>query len=89
MTKTEERLLSNALDALDRLFDSKSSVLEVHALLFATAYAMRDTQFALVLDEAAKALAQLWNLPESEGREAALDATNTLRLALAEALPFP
>ena len=89
MTKTEERLLSNALDALDRLSDSESSVIEVHAQLFATTQAMRDTPFAAGLNEACERLAPLCRLRDDQGREDALVATNNLRIMLAEALPFP
>jgi hypothetical protein len=88
MTNTEETLLSNALDALDRLFDSRSSVIDVHALLFATAHAMAGTPFFAELNEACARLAPLCRLPDRQGRENALVATNHLRIVLAEALPF-
>ncbi|MEO8036566.1 MAG: hypothetical protein ABI837_19165, partial [Acidobacteriota bacterium] len=72
----------------DRLFDSDSSVIEVYALLFASAQALRDTPFAAVLNEACEGLAPLCHLRDSRGREDALVATNNLRIVLVEALPF-
>ena len=43
VTTGEKALLNNVLDALDRLFDRQSSVIDLWALLFATADALRGT----------------------------------------------
>ena len=43
MAEREQLLLSNALDALDRLFDGYSSATDVQALLLATGEALRGT----------------------------------------------
>ena len=86
---TRSVLLNSALDALDRLFDSESGVIDIHAIIYATSQALtRDPLFSL-LDEAAKGLATLVRdaLPGRDARERALDITNELRVALARALP--
>lgn len=56
MTPREKQLLGNVLDALDRLFDWRSSVLDVWALLLATAEALRETPHHGELEKGAEAL---------------------------------
>jgi hypothetical protein len=89
MTETETQLLENALDALDRLYDSQSSVTDVHALLFATAWAMKGTRFFDPLHDAAKSIAPLRALPHEPARDRALVLTDDLRILLAENTPHP
>jgi hypothetical protein len=75
---------------LDRLFDSQSHAIDTNVLLFATAQALSHTRLFPVLDEAAKKLKAILRLrlaPLDE-RDLALDATNELREALADATDF-
>ena len=83
-------LLNNTLDALDRLFDRQASIVDIYALTYATAQALRsDVLFSLFSETAIslRAIARA-GLPIEEARERALDATNDLRITLAELLPF-
>jgi len=84
-------LLSNELDALDRLFDRKVEVVDVYATTYATAQALRTDEIFPLFSEAAAALAEILrtDLSPQAAREQALSATNALRVALAEALPWP
>jgi hypothetical protein len=91
MSKTEVALLENVLDALDRLFDSKSRAIDIHALLFATSKALPQSNW---IDSFSKTTIELehilsLNISEEETREKALDVTNQLRIEIADALPFP
>jgi hypothetical protein len=84
-------LLNNALDALDRLFDRQASVIDIYALTYATAQALRSDVLFSLFSETAISLSAIARagLPTEEARERALDATNALRITLAELLPFP
>ncbi len=83
MSDTEILLLSNVLDALDRLFDRKTTVVDVHALLFATSCAMNHSRFYDELRRAAENLAPLRARAHDSGRDEALAVTNSLRILLA------
>lgn len=85
MTPIENRLLSNALDSLDRLFDRESSAIDVAALFQATAEALRDTPHSAMFADATAALEPIISSrhnPEVEYDEA-LKATGNIRLYLA------
>ena len=86
VTESVRALLSNALDALDRLYDGKSEVVDVYSVLYATGQALSDTEFFGLFEEAAGQLHLVLrlNLSKVESRSRALDATDRLRLALAE-----
>ncbi len=89
MSDVERKLLDNALDALDRLFDSKCQVDDVYALMYATAQALGTHRLAAQFSSALgrlEAIVRGGNSPDV-ARELALDATNDLRIALADALP--
>lgn len=90
MTNDEKRLLENVLDALDRLFDRESSIIDVHALIFATSKALPNADYFAVLDNAVDRLEIIIRSGlDTEGqRDAALTATNDLRIFLAESLDF-
>jgi hypothetical protein len=84
-------LLNNALDSLDRLFDRESSVIDVYAIVYATSRALRTDPLTPVFMQAAAGLLEVVQTGESGAvdRDRALNSTQTLRAALAEALPFP
>ena len=86
--KERSALLSNALDTLDRLFDRETEIIDVGAVLYATGVAIRpDALFPLFLD-AASSLERIRRagLTTEDARESALSVTNSLRVALADAL---
>lgn len=89
MSEVERKLLENALDALDRLFDCQCGVTDVRDLMFATSHALREhpltTQFSNAVDRL-DPIVRGGNSYDDE-RELALNATNELRIALADALP--
>jgi hypothetical protein len=85
MSGREKMLLDNALDALDRLFNRDNSVIDVCALLFATAEALQSTPH---LSEFERPLAELLAIVRSgesteEKRDRALAVTDELRHYLA------
>ena len=84
-------LLNNALDALDRLFDRESRVVDVYAITYATARALRTDPLASVFSEAAHGLLAVVRAgaPAEVERERALEVTNDLRISLAGTLPWP
>ncbi|MBA2115088.1 hypothetical protein [Bremerella alba] len=85
------KLLENALDSLDRLFDNESTAVDVYTILFATASAMADTDMHELLSSTSNELHRIIRTgpPASQAvRDQALDATDKLRGRLAEVLPF-
>ena len=84
------RLLDNMLDSLDRLFDRKSGVIDVYTIAYASALALREHRLSAVFEEAAESLEGVVRagLPDEASRELALEVTDALRIALADALPF-
>jgi hypothetical protein len=84
----ELALLEALLDAFDRLFDRQTTVVDVHALLFATSRGLRDS--ALVEDVAAaeSVLREIVRsgLEPTEAVERALDAVDPLRRRIAAEL---
>ncbi|MBB6096446.1 hypothetical protein HNQ60_005368 [Povalibacter uvarum] len=91
MMDTETALLENAMDALDRLFDSKSEIVDTYLLTYATAQALRESRMFVLFDNASTQLQEILRsgLPKEEARERALDVTNELRIAIADLLPGP
>lgn len=91
MTSAEEAVLESALDALDRLFDRESQVIDVYALFFSSAVAMKGTKFERMFAESALRLHGLIaaGTDKEAEREMALEFTDELRKALADALPNP
>lgn len=91
MTKREELLLSSALDALDRLYDGDSSVIDVQSLLLATGEALRGTvHFPYLEGPATELLAVTRSLETREAkRDRALRITDELRHYLARHTPGP
>ena len=82
---TENRLLANLLDALDRLFDRECSPVDLVALLFATSIALDGTRMLALLESTRLQLENLLR-SGSSGQElhlAALQATDGLRRELA------
>lgn len=91
MDSTRTELLSNQLDALDRLFDLEAGIADIYALTYATSLALKDDPLAPLFRAAASSLLSIgerlrWS---SLAREDALAATNDLRIALAQELPPP
>src|SRR3954463_1097140 len=86
MTERDAELASNALDALDRLYDRECGPVDVWALVEATADAVTPGQLADVLRAAAKQLRELlWTgLTGDEQYARALVATGEVRLLLAD-----
>jgi hypothetical protein len=85
----DKQLLENALDALDRLYDRHTSVLDLGALLFATAEALRatrrDSEFERPVAELLAVIRS--GVSEDVKRDRALAITDHLRHYLAELLP--
>jgi hypothetical protein len=89
LTTFEKQLLGNVLDALDRLFDRDSSVVDVWALLLATGEALRGTEHESELTRPLPALlaAIRSGAPAESQRDQALAVTDKLRHYLAELVP--
>ena len=90
MTVSENLMLENVLDALDRLFDGHTSVIDLQALVLATAEALRETPHHGMLEGPA---ADLLSIVRSgtdmeKQRDHALVATDRLRRYLADLLPI-
>jgi hypothetical protein len=90
MTKTEETLLNNVLDSLDRLYDGDTYAIDVYFLLVATSAALAETEHAIVINVAAARLEPICRTAMStiERRSQALNVTDDLRLYVAELLPM-
>lgn len=91
MQPNESPLLDNLFQALDRLYDQKTAVVDLHALLEATAAALVTSELAKDIEEATAAVAAIVgaSTPEAEKNRAALVATQPLREKLAtELAPF-
>lgn len=91
MEAIRAQLLENQLNALDRLFDFKIKVIDLHALTHATAQALVGDPMYSCFDDAARALAAIigQGLSDDDERERALVETDALRRKLADELPFP
>ena len=91
MTKTEIVLLNNVLDGLDRLFDSQSKAIDIHTLLLATSKDLTESNWIDSFNTVIRQLEYILtlNISEEQIREKALDATNELRISIADVLPFP
>lgn len=78
-------LIENMVDALDRLFDHESSVIDTHALLFATAQALSNSPWFAAVNQPLKELQAIVrsNAAPDEKRISALRATDELRNFLA------
>ena len=89
MEEIKIQLLNHELDALDRLFDRETSVIDAYAITFATAHALRTDPLFTLLNEAAMALDKIVRagLSNLAAHEAALDVTNELRIRIAELVP--
>ena len=81
----EARLVSNLLEALDRLYDQQTTVKDLHALLEASAVALGETSLAPELIRASKALDEVLRRPgtESDRNLEALRVTDPLRRLVA------
>ncbi|MGC4833464.1 hypothetical protein ACLQ3D_03075 [Micromonospora vinacea] len=81
-------LLEALLDAFDRLFDRQTTVVDVHALLFATSRALADSAFAEDMTAAESALEEIVRSgpgsAEAVGR--ALDTVDPLRPRIVDRL---
>ena len=92
MTRTLETstraLLANVLDALDRLYDGETEVIDVQVLLQATASAVPESEFSSALSEASIELHSLLRagIAGTAGQVQALSATDRLRRLLAGAM---
>lgn len=91
MTKDQKSLLENVLDALDRLFDRETTVIDVHALFFATSKALSGSEFGSRIEPFVGKLDEILRKHHTEEkcREDALIATDDLRHFLSDVLPFP
>ena len=85
MREVRNQLLNNALDALDRLYDSQSGMIDIYAITYATARALPEDSMFSLLNETATALSELLRckLTQREAQESALKITGSLRIALA------
>jgi hypothetical protein len=86
VTDRDRELASNALDALDRLYDRDNRAVDVWALVEATADAVTPGQLADALRKAAIGLREVLSagLSADEQYGRALDATDELRHLLAD-----
>jgi hypothetical protein len=86
MAHDEQLLLENALDALDRLFDRQCGVVDVWALLVASAHALQHTPHHQVLSQPLTALKAIIRSGAADDDQLAqaLEVTDPLRLYLAE-----
>jgi hypothetical protein len=80
-----DELLSNALQALDRLYDRETRAIDVQALVYATYVAMASTELGECLKAAADGRASVVRarLSAEEENTAALAATAELRHRIA------
>ncbi|MFF4877647.1 MULTISPECIES: hypothetical protein [unclassified Micromonospora] len=89
MTSADELpLLEALLDAFDRLFDRQTTVVDVHALLYATARALADSAFGKDVAAAESALEEIMRSDRgpAEAVEQAIDAVDPLRRRIADRL---
>ena len=86
MQEVRARLFNNAIDALDRLYDSESGTIDIYAITYATAQALSEGSMYSLFNETAMGLLELLGskLPRRETQERALEITDRLRIALAE-----
>ncbi|MCB9651642.1 MAG: hypothetical protein H6730_34360 [Deltaproteobacteria bacterium] len=86
MSPEQLELLSNLLDALDRLFDRECRAIDILSLVYATHRALGPSELGQVLQTAVIDLERIVKGAREDEleREAALSATNDLRLRLAE-----
>jgi hypothetical protein len=84
--QSSRELLANTLDALDRLYDRKTSVVDLHALILATLHRVEEPEIKLLLGRAAEALREILRqrLPSDQENLLALDKTDELRTNLAQ-----
>jgi len=84
----ELALLEALLDAFDRLFDRQTTLVDVHALLFATARGLRDPVFVEDVNAAERSLKEIVRsgLEPAEAVERALDVVDPLRRRIAAQL---
>lgn len=85
MSETEKIILENILDSLDRLFDRQAKAIDVQALLFVSAIALKNSHHYQLAARSAEMLSEILrtNSDEEVEREAALSATDVLRQAIA------
>jgi hypothetical protein len=91
MTTIEDELLENILDALDRLFDREMYVIDLLALLFATAEALRTTRHYEELLNPTNELREVVRSGATRDaqRDRALHITDKLRHYLADVCKSP
>ncbi len=89
LTKDERTLLTNVIEADNRLFDRQSGVADMHGIIFATSRALSGTHFSPIFESTVAELARIIRSTESldRKREDALNATDGLRKFLSEQLP--
>lgn len=88
MNETDTKICENILDALDRLFDRESEVVDIFALIFASNEALGSSVTGLNLDGIAIELEKISRNGKAEElhREEALQVTNNLRIILNDML---
>lgn len=88
LNKTQRILLQNVVDALDRLYDNDSGVIDLYAMLYATWHALSETPLAPAFEPPIRELKAILESDEIRDRKraAALGATDQLRHAVCNAL---
>jgi len=88
LTKDERILLDNCIDALNRLFDGDSSVIDLYYVMFATAFAFMSNPMGMSFEPAVRELREIAasNAPPREKRDLALLKTDYLRQQIAAVL---
>jgi hypothetical protein len=87
-TSFDSELLSNMITCLDRLYDEKTGVEDVRALLVATAAALTDSPLSRCMADSANRLALILASggDATDQNRAALGATNEVRRMVASLL---
>jgi hypothetical protein len=79
------KLFSNALDALDKLYDRELDINDVQDLLFATSLALRNTAHFTILNQSVASLTSISRIDKTDDEinGDGLEATGALRVYLA------
>src|SRR3569833_181348 len=88
LTKTQRILLQNIADALDRLYDNDSGVIDLYAMLSATWHTLSETTLAPAFEPTIHELKAILQSDEIRDRKraVAVGATDQLRHAICNAV---
>jgi hypothetical protein len=86
MNKNEIVILNIIMDSLDRLYDKKTNAIDVYGIIFASSFALIESNYYFKLSECAKELMTVIQLNSPRENEMALECTEELRLIISNAL---